>query len=1171
MNKGWTREQALSICDRRGTLLLSAAAGSGKTAVLVERVVRMLSRKRNPVMADKLVIATFSREAAGELRQRIDKRISELLQQNPQDEHLQRQQILLQKANISTINSFCMKIVREHFQELDLSSNFRIADESELDTLQQNAVEEAIEEQYQSQNPAFHELVEFLSRRDDRAIGDIITKKIYPFLRSLPFEFRWLDQHLADYAQDSPILETEWGKILVSYAQDILDYAQKQMRDAVAAMVGEEKLYAAYEPGFSAVITQIEEWRKMLSAGDWDTFYFSVRDYAFPVVRVYGYTGHPLKERVSAVREEVKKQIKSLSGVLSGTQMEFDLDRQALYPKIKALFDTVKLFHQHYSDAKREREIADFSDMEHFALKLLVEETAEGYQRTPLARRMAEEFDYLLIDEYQDTNEAQDTLFAALSKEGNNLFMVGDVKQSIYRFRQAMPEIFLKKRQEFAPYDRRHYPAAVILGKNFRSRKQVTDFVNDLFSQLMRPEIGEIDYNEEEMLFPGAVYQEYDAKPEFHIIDANGMELAEDKTVYEACHVADTIRRMLDEQYLVQDGKAMRPCRPRDFCILLRSPKGRTSVYAQQLDRLGIRSWADTSGDFLSTREISVLVSLLQVIDNPLQDVPLIAVMLSPMFSFTPDDLAEVRLRSSARSFYLAVTEAAEQGNDAALAFLKRLTEYRQYAAVLPVSRLIGYILDDTDYLDILQVMEDPAQRRANVRLLEKYAADYSAAGYLGVSGFLRFIDRLKERGGDLKSASKASDGENAVRIMSIHSSKGLEFPICIVADCGRKFNKTDLREESQLNARLGFAMKMREPERLKKYPDIPYEAVRIENERLMLSEEMRVLYVALTRAKEKLIVTMSVKNLETKLKKLAPLLGEEKKLPAYALRSAESFGEWILMALFRHPDMRELHRIADGGEQSMLPFASRVKLVLCGPEEESELSEPETGVFLAKESPVLLQRLESQIEYQYPYEDEMVLPSKLSVTQITTLREGEGAVRLSSPAFLREGKLTGAEAGTAVHTFLQFADFRNCRTDLAAELERMEQMRFITEQQRKAIAADKLKAFFRSDICGRILQAEQVYREYKFMYEIPAKELYEDTLSEEKILVQGIADCVIAEEDGLTIVDYKTDKVERPEVLQKRYASQLGLYRMAISEQFGKPIKRCVLYSVWLEQEIEI
>lgn len=1171
MSRKWTREQALAICDKRGTLLLSAAAGSGKTAVLVERAIRLMTRKRSPVLADRLLIATFSNEAAREMKQRIDARIAQLLQDDPDSVLLRRQQILLQKANISTVSSFCSKLVREHFQELELPSDFRIASDGELADLKNETMEAVLEEQYRSGNPEFPALIEFVCGRDDRRLAEIVFQ-IYEFIRSLPFEFRWLDTQLAAYGKEERVLESAWGAILQRYAGDVLRYARGLLIDAVALMQGEEKLCSCYESGFVAGAAQIDNLLLILNQGEWDPFYYAVRDFKMPKIgQARGYTGHPVKERAAAMRKMAEAQLKALAGKLASSEEEFCSDKAVLYPKIKVLFETVKLFHHRYSAAKLERGVTDFSDLEHFALRLLVEETPDGYRRTALAERMADDYDYLLIDEYQDTNKVQDFLFAALSRDGRNLFMVGDVKQSIYRFRQAMPEIFLKKRQDYACYDRRHYPAALMLRKNFRSRKEVTDTVNYLFSQLMSTELGEIDYNDEEALIPGAEFAAADAAAELHVVDLAGEKYPEDSTLYEARHIARQIERMLDEGYQVQGKDGLRPCRPSDFCILLRSQKGKTSVYADQLGQLGIRTWADTSGDFLAAREVSVILSLLRVIDNPLGDIPLLAVMLSPLFSFSADDLAEIRIKNPRASLYMAVVNTAREGDKKCREFLDKITEYRRFAAVLQVSRLIRYILDDTDYLDLLQVMREPAQKRANLRLFCSYADQYSQAGYLGVSGFLRFIDRLEEKGIDIKSASKASDGENAVRIMTIHGSKGLEFPICIVADCGKQFNKMDLYRNGLLNGQTGFAMKVREPEKLKEYTSIPFEAVKLENERLMLSEELRVLYVALTRAKEKLILTMTSKNLGQEVLRLIPILGDRQKLPSYAVRSADSFGQWLLMALLRNPDMIGLYRLAEEYMSCSLPCGSRIGLTIAQPIESElrpKLAEKSFGAMPDEE---LKQILEEQIRYRYPYEEETVLPSKLSVTQITTLKEERGRVRLSEPGFLQKDGLSGADRGTAVHTFLQFADFHNCTCDLPKELSRMGALRFLTPEQCAAIELVKLSRFFSSDICRKILTAERVYREYKFMYELPARELYDDMISEECILVQGIADCVIEEPDGLIIVDYKTDHVASSKALIGRYGSQLALYRRAIGTQFGKPVKSCVIYSIELGQEIEV
>ncbi len=1168
MRKQWTKEQALAICDRRGSLLLSAAAGSGKTAVLVERVLRMMTRKKDPVSVDRLMIATFTNEAAKELRRRIDMGLRERLQSDSGNEWLRRQQILLQKADISTISAFCGKLVREHFQQLELPSDFRIADDSELAQIKDTVIDDVMEEQYQNE-PAFPELIEFLCGKDDEPLETIIFR-IYEYIRSLPFAFRWLDQRLAAYVDPKPLLQTDWGQTVAAYCNETLDYAETLFQTALAAMEADDALLKAYGEGYLATVQMITDLRRILANGDWDTFYFAVRDFKpVKVTAPRGYKDDPLKIKVSEMRDLAKKKINGLTQKMAGRTVDFADDLQVLYPIMKTLFDTVKLYHKRFSEAKREKSLVDFSDLEHFTLQLLVNETSDGYQRTPLAEEIASEYDYLLIDEYQDTNEVQDLIFRCLSKDENNLFMVGDVKQSIYRFRQAMPEIFLQKRDEFARYDRKHYPATLILGKNFRSRQTVTDVVNFLFDQLMSREIGEIDYNTDEQLVAGASFPNTDALTELHILDRQGEKYPEKDKVYEAEYVAERVCQMLDEGYLVREGDGMRRCRPGDFCILLRSQKGKSTLFADALNKRGILTWADTEGAFLQSREVSVLISLLQAIDNPLADVPLLAVMLSPIFSFTPDDVAEIRLAQPNGALYMAVTACAEAGNDGCRRLLDKLNEYRRLSAVLQVNRLIDYLVDDTDFAEILQVMPDAAVRRANIRLFTDYAKRYSQAGTLGLSGFLRFVGRFLEKNAEMKSASKSPDGEDAVRIMSIHGSKGLEFPICIVADCGKPFNMKDLHTNG-FNSRLGYSMKIRKPGEYKRYTNLPFEAIKLENERLLKSEEMRVLYVALTRAKEKLIMVMSTNHLQRNLQSLIPNLGAAVKLPYYAVRNAKSYGEWILMAALRSPDAERLWKIVGDQREFTVSCNSGLLLSISQPTLDTASQSKQTRQFTAEPDDTLYERLQEQAEYLYPFAEEAILPSKLSVTQITS-RGGKQRVSLSTPRFLQSEQMSGAERGTAVHTFLQFADFVRCRENLQAEVDRMVAMQFITPQQGAVLPHDKLTAFLGSSICKQIVESDQAYREHKFMYELPAAELYDHIAGDEAILVQGIADCVVEESDGLIIVDYKTDRVTAPQELINRYRPQLELYRRALSAQFGKPVKRCVIYSVELCAEIDL
>lgn len=1171
--RNWTPSQRDAIEARNGTLLVSAAAGSGKTAVLVQRVIERLTDERNPTDADRLLVVTFTKAAAAEMRDRIGAQISLLLEQDPYNVRLQRQQVLLSRAHISTIHSFCSELIRENFYKLGISPDFRILDDSEMTLLRSDAVTQVLEEFYAAGDPPFFHLVDaFSAGRDDSKLISIV-QTLYDFIRSHPFPERWLREKAALYRSTGPASQRVWGRTVLAFAEDAVTYAVSLTQNALSLMQQDENIAKAYRDAYTADLAGLMDLQEKVRKADWDALAIACCNFSYTKLKpLRGYADDPLKNKLASSRKEVKATVEKLAGIFSATEAECADDIARLAPLVESLFSLTSSFGTRLDQLKMERRAADFGDLEHWALKFLVRDTPEGFARTQEAEELASRFDEIMVDEYQDTNEAQDMIFRAVSREESNLFFVGDVKQSIYSFRQAMPQIFLRRRASYPAYDREkdHYPASIALDRNFRSRDGVTGAVNFVFHQLMSAQTGDLDYDEREKLVPGASFPPGTVPDtSLDIIDLSKGD--EKETVMaESLHIAQRIRQMQSLGETITENGVQRPVEYRDICILLRSANRYAKQYAQELQRLGIPAWADTTGGFFSAPEIAVVLSLLRVIDNPMQDIPLLAVLMSPIYGFTPDELADIRIGERKELLYLAVTKSMEDGNARTAAFLKDVEEYRMLAATMSSDRLIRTIYEKTGYPDLVQAQPNGALRLANLRLLLEYARKYEGAGFNGLSGFIRMIDRLEKQDSDLASASTVNEAANVVKIMSVHRSKGLEFPVCILAGCSRRFNKE--RGDVLLHPELGFGVKLSDPETGARLDTLPRTAAALEIDRGEMSEELRILYVAMTRAKEKLLLLTTVKNAAKTLGKLASRLTEEPRIPPYVVRGVSCISDWLLLCALRHPDGGKLREMADALPGVTIPCETRWGIQLVYPEQEAvqKTQEPEKA---SAPDPVLLQELQKKIAFRYPYEALKGVPAKVAASELAAKKVSFQYAATSRPAFLEKKGLTPAERGTALHAFMQFAKYADAAQNPEKEMERLVQQKFLTREEADAVELDKVRAFFSSALAKRILASGQVWREYQFTVEIPAGEVQPElpeALAEELVVLQGAVDCAFVEDGQLVIVDYKTDRTANASALWERYAPQLKLYRRALEQCTGLKVKECLLYSFYMNRVIQ-
>lgn len=1179
MKRNWTEKQLDAITATGGSVLVSAAAGSGKTAVLVERVIRRLTDPVNPTSANRLLIVTFTRAAAGEMRQRIAAAIEDRLKENPGDSNLIRQQMLLPSAKICTIDSFCNSLVRDNFQLLDISPDFKNADESELSLLRAQAMSETLEELYAKGEPDYLRLVELLFRgRDDSNLADMIDK-LYLDSMSYPFPERWLDSLSEKYESGDSVSESGFGSLILSYARQAVDFCLGAIESMKSTINGIDGLEKAFLEAVQSDEAQIRAVLEKLDKHDWDGVCLAVSQFEAirrkPVPKEYKDSFEA--KRLAKTRDSIKDIMKKdLPAVFCCSESEYADDMKYLAPLVRQLVSAAKLFSRKFSDIKTAKNIADFSDVAHMALSLLVCEDENGNTvRTEFALSEAQNYDEILIDEYQDTNKAQDMLFEALSRD--NLFRVGDVKQSIYRFRRAMPEIFIELKDRFGEYDRTkdEYPAKIILGNNFRSRKGVTETVNFIFSQVMSRQVGGIDYGDEDKLVFSAGYKPKETDfSEVHLLDLTGTDSEEESSdSVQARYIASLIRRMIADGFTVRDGDGERKASYKDFCVLLRSVNGgRGACYADVFRQSAVPCFTETSAEFFSSNEVSLVLNLLRVIDNPKQDIPLLSVLMSVLYGFSVDETAKLRIGDRKGDLYTCLLKAAENGDEKARYFLGEVARLRMLSVSMGVGDFIRQVYDETALPQIVSAMPDPQAKKANLMLLLDYASTYEKAGYIGLSGFIGFIDRLDRNRQDLQGSVGVSADADVVKIMSIHKSKGLEFPVCIIANCFSRFNRQDENSNMVVSPSQGIGLVLRNSETLAEYPTVSHKAVKLSMKNDTVSEEMRVLYVAMTRAAEKLIMVGAMKKPEAALSRYAININPaSRKITPFASSMVSGFGEWILTAALRSAGCGALREMAGIGNEAVLRSDAELRAYVVTPEKADACENGQSDRPAA--DPKLYKLIADRCEYRYPYEALSFAVSKRSASQVDKNVIDREYFASSRPAFLSDDGLTAAQRGTATHAFMQYADYNRASVSVKDEINRLVSNGIISENEGGAINVRAVEKFFLSDLYKRISESSLVMREKKFTVSVPAYEIYPELAAfpEEQVLIQGIADCVFLENGSLTVVDYKTDSLLTEEAFVEKYRSQVLTYRRALSLCTGLEVGKTLLYSFRLGKEIAV
>lgn len=1158
--RDWTPEQSSFITAPRGPILVSAAAGSGKTASVVERVIGRLCDRENPLKPNRLLMTTFSNAAANEMLSRIEKAILERIDEEGEDDFLLTQAEELQNAQISTIHAFCLKIVRENFAQLGLFCDFRVADETENENLMYSALKTVISKAYEENSPEFYKLVELVcSSRNDSELLEVILK-LYRTLIAMPF-YEDVVKKWISLATPSDESYEKWMSILTSEAQKSVDFALSLTK--LNLEIGGTDMAFLCEDS-----ENIQTLSELLLNKKYDEAYEFSGNVKIDNRRLPRKIDPELKERLKNARIAIKDAIKKCNESLNYCWKEaFITDQTTLLEPTKCLFALVLSFIEEFAGLKREKNIVDFADAEQFMLKLLWEKDESGeWKKTELASHIKNRFDEIYIDEYQDVNAAQEKIFKAIEPATQNVFMVGDVKQSIYGFRQADSDIFNAKKEDFFDYDKLSFPAKIFFYQNFRSRREVTEFINAIFMKIMTPQTCGATYEEKDELKASAKFPEIENVGAELVVYESAPKTREKQWLEdEAKLIASKIKQLVDSGYRVKDGDGTRPCEYRDFCILSRSDGGRFTAYTDALNELDIDFTVDKSGeDFLESREMLMICAILKAINNPFDDIALCAAMISPVFLFTTAQLATIRSGKNKKrqSLFASVKDMAQSGDEACVKFLEKLRSLQRIASAHSVDALISHIYNEYGLYNMLGALNGGEIRQNNLDVFRYYARTFEKNGYKGLGEFLRFIDKTREHKKKLKGADSKSEGNNSVTVMTIHKSKGLEFPICILANCAKTFNRMDTNSSTLINKDFGFASMIKSDSLAVRYAPLSYKAIRQSQEIRDTAEEMRVLYVALTRAKEKLIIPIVRTGLDDYLnalstKAIAPDL-------TYGVCDGKSYADWILLSgyssFYAGRDVENTASLED------VAAAMGCKLTRV-----NEIEEIEKTAELERvaSSPELIEKLSELSRYKYPFEIESQIVGHYSVSELTKGQSFDTFDFEKTPDFMSQDRMTGAERGTALHTFMQFADFESARENLENELKAVCDKGFITEKQLSVINREKLRTFFSSKLCDRILSAPKALREYKFTSAMDAAAFGGSRNSDSVVLIQGIADMVIVEGDSAVIIDYKTDMVKTANELLDRYSAQLSIYAEAIEKLLKVKIKECIIYSFSLGAEI--
>lgn len=1125
------------------------------------------------------------------MREKILEAIYKKIEENPEDENLQKQVILLNKASISTIHSFCLDVIKNNFYEIDVSANTRIADDSEILLLQQEVIDDLFEEKYEKEDANFIKLIKTYTKyNQDETLKDLILR-VYSYIQASPFPEEWLEEQIEklNIEDGTNFSDTVWGKIITENANQILEDSILKLQNIRTKMTRFPEL-----DKFTAKIEDdIDKYTYIQNnLSDWDTAVEAINTLKNAIWTKDQKITNDLKDEAKDVRESTKDEFKKVKKLMNCSSEEAVQDIKYMYPILKMLKDLILEFSQKFYQRKREKNIMDFSDMEHLALKILVKKDENGnVVKSEIAKKYENKFEEIAIDEYQDSNLVQEYILTSVSR-GNNIFMVGDVKQSIYKFRQARPKLFLDKYDSYKLEPVDGEDRKIQLFKNFRSRSNILDFTNLVFEDIMSRELGNIEYNQDEYLNLGANFetiQNQDYKTELEILDLSEenddiwktdeeeteeeQEKVED-VVLEARFVARKIKELIDSKYQIIDKKTgRRDIQYKDIAILLRTSSGVANVYEKEISELEIPVYSDSSSQYLQSVEIETIMSLLRIINNPMQDIPLVTVMRSPIGNFTDNELIEIRMADRNSSFYEALLKSDLEKAHRFLSLLKELREDEEY---MTLDEWIWNIYTKTGYMNYVNLMPNGALRVSNLRMLFERAKQYEEASFKGLYNFINFIDKIKFNQEDLKAAKIIGENENVVRIMTIHKSKGLEFPVVILAGMGKQFNFRDLNGKILLDQDLGMGPQYIDSDRYIEFKTLAKKALAIKAKNEAISEEMRILYVALTRAKEKLIIVGRQKDVNKKISEKQKLLEiystiDDNKINPYLLQKYKTYLDWLELIYLKEG-------VANTKNLFTVNINKKEKTSVKIENEVEDISEKIIKESNKNNDEQEKEKIKEILNWQYKHQSIEGIPTKTSVSKLKEKREQEVQIT-QEPKFINEEaktKLTGAQKGTLIHLCLQkMKETEEYNLEKITELiEELKDKEIITEIEVQNIDKEKLLEYTNSQLWTELKQAKEIHKEHPFYINIKASRIYNQINKEddEDILVQGVIDLFfIDKDDKLILVDYKTDYVQNENELVEEYKGQLDLYKEALEQSLNKKVDKMCIYSVYLNKLIEI
>ncbi|WP_455503272.1 helicase-exonuclease AddAB subunit AddA [Blautia sp.] len=1273
----WTKEQEQVIKLRNRNILVSAAAGSGKTAVLVQRILEKVMDPDHPVDIDRLLIMTFTRAAAGEMRERIANALENALYENPDNEHLQRQTTLIHTAQITTIDGFCAYVIRNYFHLIGLDPGYRTGEEGELKLLKEDVMKELLENYYAKDSGKFKYFIEcYASGKTDDGIKELIYS-LYNAAMSNPYPDSWLEKCIDCYRNTDleSIKASEWMKLLWKNVLEDLGQAKTLIEEARELCFVSGGPYL-YDDALGSDLLLICDAKEKAEAGDFDGVGVLLGSPSFARLS----TKKPkepvddtLKEQVKTIRESAKGILKEIgTRYFTVKEEELPLLLSSCLGPVEMLVELTREFIRLYGEKKREKNILDFTDMEHFALEILVErevsdthnesgisqkgknafageetgcqmgenslekkeKAPEGqesvYHMSAAARELSLQYDEVMVDEYQDSNLVQEMITNCVSgwADGRkNIFMVGDVKQSIYRFRLARPELFMEKYKQYSLTDSDEQ--RIDLHKNFRSRSQVLDSANFIFRQIMGEDLGGIAYDEAAALYPGAEFPDGNREEflptEVLLVEKDSEELedlmeGQDARELEALAISHRIKEIVGKELVLdKETKEYRPVRYGDIVILLRSASGWSETFTEVLGAHGIPVYAASKTGYFSALEVVTVLNYLQVCDNPLQDIPLTGVLRSPLVGCTSQELAVLREEHPDGMIYESVLEFLEEYENrednwnAVLyeklhGFIRLLTEMRDLAVYTPVHELILEVLRRTGYGNYAKALPNGAQRSANLAMLVEKAMDYEKTSYRGLFNFVRYIEHLQKYEVDYGEVNLSGAGEGSVEIMTIHKSKGLEFPIVILAGMGKQFNFQDLNARLLIHPDFGLGADAILPDRRMIVSTLNKQVIRRRLLEESLGEEIRVLYVALTRAKEKLIMTGTIANLEKELLYLSRFRDNEQELlPAETRLNGKTYWDYVLPALARHRCMDGLYEefgLLPSHENPLYddPSEFEVKRITAQMLAQTEVADQATGQMEEDlfdqwdcekvTDPGIREELERRFGFVYPYEYRKDIPVKVSVSDLkkksyhedTDIEEAvyfEPDIVPLIPRFMEEKReseeeFTGSARGTAYHRVMECLEYN--KTDSAKQLREqvtaLVENKKLSEAEADCVRISDVQIFVESELGQRMKGAAlsgNLFREQPFVISRSAAEIDESWDPQERVLVQGIIDAYFMEEDEIVLVDYKTDRVRRGEEqkLIDLYHTQLEDYAQALQRMTGRKVKEKYIYSFTLKKSI--